>query len=114
MKDLLKFNNYLRKNKLILTTNSPNLINYLKLAVKAGQMKDTATNVQKKELDKFFPIESVVYSEELRIYEMDDKGSISLLSDCNGFPSDKNSFNEQIEEVNSTFSELIKLKDSWR
>lgn len=109
---LLKFNSYNDGNKLIITTHSPYLVNYLTLAVKAGDMKDTITSDDhRNKLDKIVPLESTIRSEELVIYEMDEKmGSINILETYNGLPSDENELNEQLDEGNELFAQLLEIQ----
>jgi predicted ATP-dependent endonuclease of OLD family len=112
MNSLLEFNNYNIGNKLIITTHSPYLINYLTLAVKA----DTIRNKIKKEsylniLNTIVPLNSIIKPDELMIYELDEKtGCIKKLPVFNGLPSDENELNEKLNESNELFAQLLEIQ----
>jgi predicted ATPase len=116
LNSLLKFNNMNEGNKLILTTHSPYLINYLTLAVKADSLIDMSMNYKgegnfKAALSKIVPFDSVVRATDLVIYELDDKGNIIKLGDYNGIPSDDNYLNEKMAEGNELFGKLLDLEE---
>lgn len=114
---LLEFNNLSQENKLIITTHSPYIINDLSLVVKAKQvelkMKGVDGNCSMDELDKIIPIRTILLSDDLAIYEIDDRGTISKLGDYNGLPSDENYLNELLGESNELFSKLLELEDNY-
>lgn len=101
-------------NKLIMTSHSPYLINYLTLAVKANYLKE---QIQKEELrvklDSIVPLNSTVKSNDLLIYEMNERdGSIGKLESYNGLPSDENELNEMLGESNELFAQLLEIQQS--
>ena len=105
---LLKINNEIPANKLIITTHSPYLVNYISVAVEAGNIRNEAN---KEQIGKIIPISALVKSEDLAIYELDEKeGTVKLLGDYNGIPSDENMLNLQIDETNNLFADLLDLK----
>ena len=105
---LLKINNKIADNKLIITTHSPYLVNYVSLAVEAGNIRNEAN---KEQIGKIIQISALVKSEDLAIYELDEKeGTVKLLGDYNGIPSDENMLNLQIDETNNLFADLLDLK----
>ena len=108
---LLKINNEITANKLIITTHSPYLVNYISVAVEAGKLKQRATAGKEEQLNKIVPISSAINSDDLAIYELDEKeGTVKLLGDYNGIPSDENMLNLQIDETNNLFADLLDLK----
>ncbi|WP_013663412.1 AAA family ATPase [Olivibacter sp. XZL3] len=109
---LLKFNNYNEGNKLIITTHSPYLVNYLSLAVKAGELKEIVKQEDERErLNKIVPLNSTIRPKELAIYEMDEKtGVIHVLESYNGLPSDENELNERLDEGNELFAQLLEIQ----
>ncbi len=107
---LLDFNNQLPANKLVITTHSPYIINYLTLSVKAGQIKDNLTDILKEKLNTIFPIKSTIKSEDLAIYEIDSNGSIRVLEKLNGLPSDEHYLNESLDDSNDLFADLLELQ----
>jgi hypothetical protein len=113
LNSLLEFANMSSGNKLIITTHSPYIINYLTLAVKAHLLKDrTKTDVLKKKLGDIVPLHSTVNPDDLAIYELDERnGTIKKLGNYKGLPSDDNYLNEGLEESNDLFSKLLDIED---
>jgi hypothetical protein len=112
LSSLLAFNNINEGNKLIITTHSPYLINHLSLAVKANDLKiKIKDNVTKEKLNAIVPIESTVNGNDLAIYELNEiDGSINRLENHNGLPSDANELNEQLDETNELFAQLLEIQ----
>ncbi|MDR2913230.1 MAG: ATP-binding protein [Tannerella sp.] len=109
MKSLLAINNSLLANKLIITTHSPYLINVLTIAVKAGILIGRLQD--KEELNKVYPIDSVIYPDDIVIYELDENnGSVAKLENYNGLPSDENFLNNFLEESNAVFADLLDIQ----
>ncbi len=116
LNSLTEFNNINPGNKLIMTTHSPYLINYLTLAVKADSLIDKSMNYKgegdfKSALSKIVPFNSLVRASDLIIYELADKGNISKLGNYNGIPSDDNYLNKQMGEGNELFGKLLDLEE---
>jgi predicted ATPase len=111
---LLEFNNMNEGNKLVLTTHSPYLINYLTLAVKANALKNEAKSESKLErINKIVPLKLTIKAEDLVIYELDgEDGSIRRLGSYNGLPSDENELNEKLGESNELFAQLLEIQQS--
>lgn len=109
---LLEFNNINKGNKLIITTHSPYLINYLSIAVKANYLKSKINDESAKEkLNRIIPIKSTVSGDELAIYELNEiDGSIKKLETHNGLPSDANELNERLDESNELFAQLLEIQ----
>lgn len=109
---LLGFNNINKGNKLIITTHSPYLINYLSLAVKANCLKSRIKDELKKgKLNNLIPIKSTISSDDLSIYELNEiDGSIKKLETQNGLPSDENELNERLNESNELFAQLLEIQ----
>ncbi|MBX2926885.1 MAG: ATP-binding protein [Saprospiraceae bacterium] len=103
-------------NNLIMTTHSPYLINYLTLSVKADMVKSKlTTDDAKKKLAAIVPLESTLSAENLVIYELDEKdGSIKVLPDYRGLPSDENYLNSSLEDSNELFAQLQEIEKGWR
>lgn len=115
LKSLLSFNKK-SSNKLLITTHSPYLVNYLAVVVKAGQLKQKAeSNNLLKQLEKIVPSSSLISNNKVRVYEFDEKnGQVSVLEDYRGLPSDKNSLNLGLAESNDLFSNLLDIEDLCR
>jgi len=127
LNSLLEFNNINVGNKLIITTHSPYLINYLSIAVqgeyllkKIKSTKKSAINAAKfglndnpiDALGKIIPIDSLISSTDLVIYQLNETdGSISKLSSPEGIPSDKNYLNKSLADGNQIFDSLLALEE---
>ncbi len=115
---LLMFNNINDQNKLILTTHSPYLINYLTLAVKASNIykmlkekKYRLSDPEYSYTNEIVPMGSVVESKDLVIYELNENdGSIIKLPDYDGLPSDENYLNKQLGESDELFAQLLEIQ----
>ena len=108
---LLKINNEISANKLIITTHSPYLVNYVSVAVEAGKLKKGVTVEKEEQLNKIVPISSVVNSDDLAIYQLNEKeGSVELLDSYEGIPSDENFLNDEIGRTNELFADLLDLE----
>ena len=114
LNSLLELNNMSEGNKLIMTTHSPYLINYLTLAVKADALKSKLNGAtQNTKLNDIVPLKSTINANDLAIYEMDEKdGSIKKLETYNGLPSDENELNEQLEQSNELFAQLLEIQQT--
>jgi predicted ATPase len=114
LQSLLEFNNMNDGNKLILTTHSPYLINYLTLATKAGELKKILKAEKQNEVQKIVPLESAVNIEDLSIYELEEKnGTVKPLEVCYGLPSDDNKLNEKLYEGNELFAGLLEIEQLY-
>ena len=108
---LLAFNNQDVNNKLVLTTHSPYLINYLTLAVKADSLINNTNSLEmRKKLRKIVPIESALNGNDLVVYEFMREGEIKKLKDHNGLPSDDNELNYELGETNELFAQLLEIQ----
>jgi len=118
LNSLLKFNNVNDDNKLIITTHSPYLINYLTLAVKAKHIFNKLMNFSDKKpafylarINQIVPHKSMVASEDVIIYELNEQdGRIRLLENDNSLPSDENQLNERLGESNELFAKLLEIQ----
>jgi len=111
--ELLKYKNERINNKLLITTHSPYLINYLSIAVKAHSLKDRVKSAEHKErLESIVPYSSTLDAKELVIYELDERsGTIKTLDNYEGIPSDKNFLNTSLGETNTLFDRLLDIED---
>jgi len=109
---LLEFNNMCSGNKLIITTHSPYLINYLSLAVKTNQLKNkTDSKELLLEIEKITPLSSTINPQDLVIYQLDESdGTIRELELYKGLPTDENILNAKLDETNALFGQLLELQ----
>jgi len=118
LNSLLAFNNINEGNKLIMTTHSPYLINYLTLAVKAFTVRQTLETQLKNSDDKItaiVPIDALIAPKDLSIYELNEKdGSIRKLETYKGIPSDENHLNNSLGETNELFAQLQEIEKGWQ
>jgi ABC-type lipoprotein export system ATPase subunit len=116
LNSLLEINNMNDGNKLIMTTHSPYLINFLTLAVEANKLKPRVnTNELKSKLEEIVPLKSTLNGIDLVVYQFDEKnGIIEKLKDYKGLPSDENYLNTGLAESNDEFSKLLDLEDLCR
>ena len=117
LKKLLEFNNINKGNKLIITTHSPYLINYLSIAIlgenllkKINNNKNSQMFMEK--LEKIVPRISVVNASDVQVYQLDEKnGIIKKLSSSEGIPSDKNYLNQSLRHGNEMFDSLLSIEE---
>ena len=108
---LLKINNEIAANKLIITTHSPYLVNYVSVAVEAGKLKQGVTAEKEERLNTIVPITSAISADDLAIYQLNEKeGSVELLDSYEGIPSDENFLNNEIGRTNELFADLLDLQ----
>ena len=112
IKSLLEFNNLNSGNKLIITTHSPYIINYISVAIQAGYLKGIIkSEALIKKLNNIVPIKSIINANNVSIYQMNEvSGTISKLTSYDGIPSDKNFLNESLAEGNYLFDSLLEIE----
>ncbi len=116
LKSLLEFNNMNSGNKLIITTHSPYIINFLSITIQAEYLrgkilKSKVPQELLPKLNKIVPDASLVSSEDVVVYQLDETfGDIRRLKTEDGIPSDKNYLNEVLAEGNHIFDLLLELE----
>ncbi len=113
LKSLIEFNNFVSSNKLIITTHSPYIINYLSIAIQADYLKNkiNTNDSLKEKLNKIVPLKSTISAKDISIYQLDEKsGNIIKLNSYEGIPSDKNFLNESLAEGNNLFDSLLEIE----
>lgn len=117
LKSLLEFNNTTKENKLIMTTHSPYIINYLTLSVKACNVSKKIEASSNKEklmpmLNEIVPHNSMVNPDDWVVYELDEKdGTIKRLENYKGLPDDNNYLNNGMDTSNEYFANLLEIED---
>lgn len=109
--ELLKHKNENPNNKLIITTHSPYIINFLSVAIQASYLRNKTqdSNLLTK-ISSIVPFNSTVDSKEVLIYQLENHGTIKKLSDIEGIPSDKNFLNKSLAEGNTLFDSLLEIE----
>jgi len=115
LNSLLSINNSSAGNKLIMTTHSPYLINYLTLAVKAESLIEQIPHKTKRnvisDISRIVPTDSMIKSNDLSVYEFNENdGTIQLLETYDGLPSDENYLNQGLSESNELFAQLLEIQ----
>ncbi len=116
LQSLLKCNSMNKGNKLILTTHSPYIINYLSIAIQAEYLdnkirKSSNRDILLPKLYQFVPKDSLVSANNVVVYQLEEKdGSIKKLETFDGIPSDKNALNETLAESNLLFDSLLEIE----
>ena len=113
---LLEFANLREADRLILTTHSPYIINYLTLAIKGYKvLKEISSSpnadLLKQKLENVVPSASCISEENAIVYELTDRGEIRTLSTYEGLPSDENYLNILLAETNQLFDDLLELEE---
>ncbi len=126
--ELLESCNSTFGNELIITTHSPYLISYLTFASKASDVLDEITqHTGKKSLDSILnaekalsaivPLRSTISPNQLSVYELDEAGSVHLLRQSEGLPSDDHYLNQRLRAMNQQFGDLLDLEmqmEEWQ
>jgi predicted ATPase len=113
LKSLLEFNNMNAGNKLILTTHSPYLVNFISIAIQADSLKDKIKDGSDsmRKMEKIIPAKSVISADDVAIYQLDENnGAIRKLPDYEGIPSDENSLNQSLRIGNEMFDKLLEIE----
>jgi len=115
LKSLLEFNNTTQENKLIITTHSPYIINYLSIAIQAASLKfkiPTENDLLMKQFKEITPLSSTVYAKDVAIYEVFDNGTFKKLDTYEGIPSDQNFLNHSLGQTNELFDALLEIEQA--
>ncbi len=113
---LLEFNNMIRDNKLILTTHSPYIINYLSIAVQGYETLEKIKraghlNELQGKFKRTIHTNSVVPGNDVIVYQLDEHtGIIKKLPSPEGIPSDNNYLNYSLAEGNNLFDSLLEIE----
>ncbi|NCP83780.1 MAG: ATP-binding protein [Bacteroidetes bacterium] len=116
LQSLLKCNSMNKGNKLIVTTHSPYIINYLSIAIQGEYLegkikKSVSKDVLLPKLYSLIPKESLISASNVVVYQLDEKdGSVKKLETIDGIPSDKNYLNDTLVESNLLFDSLLEIE----
>jgi predicted ATPase len=117
LQSLLEFNNMSAGNKLIITTHSPYLINFLSIAIQGEYLK---TMIEKSptnsalynELKGVVSENSLISSDSVTVYQFDENtGAITKLPSTMGIPSDDNYLNDMLRNGNQMFDKLLEIEE---
>lgn len=116
LQSLLKYNSMNKGNKLIVTTHSPYIINYLSIAIQGEYLereikKSVNKDILLPKLYSLVPKESLISASNVVVYQFDEKdGSVKKLETIDGIPSDKNFLNDTLVESNLLFDTLLEIE----
>jgi predicted ATPase len=116
LKKLFEFNNMSTENKLIITTHSPYLVNYISIAVQAEYLKNkinsnTNSVALIEKMENIISKKSVIAAADVAIYQLDESnGIIKKLPNPEGIPSDKNYLNDSLRHGNEMFDNLLEIE----
>ena len=117
LKSLLTFNSQGLHNRLILTTHSPYLVNYLSLAIQGKYLQQRIIKRGRQELlpklDAIVPSQALLGADDVAIYQCSERdGSITRLPSFEGIPSDQNLLNDWLRTGNNLFDQLLELEEA--
>lgn len=117
LKSLLAFNSQGEHNRLILTTHSPYIVNYLSLAIQGKYLQQRIIERGRQEwLPKLYaivPLQALLGADDVAIYQCSERdGSITRLPSFEGIPSDQNLLNEWLRTGNELFDQLLGLEEA--
>jgi len=114
---LLEYNNKHDDNRLIITTHSAYLINYLSIAIQGAYLlklfnkSDRGSDLIER-FEKIVPAISVIDSNDAVVYQMEEtSGTINKLPNPHGIPSDENYLNQSIRHSNMQFDKLLEIEE---
>lgn len=114
---LLEMNNKNLGNKLIMTTHSPYIVNYLSLVVQASQVNEVinerkSSEKLEKRLNQIISNKALTSGKDIVIYQLSDsEGTIKELPTFEGIPSDSNFLNEILMKGNNLFDQLLEIEE---
>ncbi|KAA6341186.1 hypothetical protein EZS27_010992 [termite gut metagenome] len=118
LQSLLKFNNMNPGNKLILTTHSPYMVNFLNIAIQGKYLKnkiiEKSVNTENllSKLTKIVSENALIASNDVIVYQLDETdGSMKELNTFEGVLSDKNYLNNKLREGNQLFDALLEIEE---
>jgi predicted ATPase len=113
LNSLLEFANNSDGNKLIMTTHSPYIINYLSVSIQGFCLKEKKlTDELLGKLNRVVPVKSIVNPLDIVVYQLNEAdGTIQKLPQFEGIPSDKNYLNSSLMEANQLFDSLLEIEE---
>lgn len=117
LKSLLAFNSQGEHNRLVLTTHSPYVVNYLSLAIQGRHLQKRLIEQKREDLlpslYDIVPEEALLQADDVAIYQCNERdGSITRLPCFEGIPSDRNLLNDWLRAGNELFDQLLELEEA--
>ncbi|MGI4870200.1 MAG: AAA family ATPase [Janthinobacterium lividum] len=116
LRSLLEANNLSAGNKLVITTHSPFIINYLSIAIQAHSLHEKIVQAKRHlllpKLNDILPTEAMVADDDVVVYQLNESdGSIKRLATYEGIPTDQNYLNDTLRKGNHLFDALLALEE---
>lgn len=114
VKSLVEFAKSMQDSRLLMTTHSPYILNWLSLAAMAELTAAKVDHVPylKDKLDAFFKPEHRVSPDQLAFYEFNEEtGQIRKLPTSEGIVSSSNYLNEYLKSANQLLDQLFELEE---
>lgn len=116
LKSLLAFNSQGPHNRLVLTTHSPYIVNYLSLAIQGKHLQKRLIERNRDDLlpalYEIVPEAALLLADDVAIYQCNERdGSITRLPCFEGIPSDHNLLNDWLRTGNELFDQLLELEE---
>jgi predicted ATPase len=117
LQSLLEFNNMNDGNRLIMTTHSPYIIDFLNIALQAQYLKDKIQSSGKKKalsekLNNIVSEKSLINLDDVAVYQLDElNGTIKKLPSEYDILSNKNYLNDKLREGNQLFDSLLEIEE---
>lgn len=117
LKSLLAFNSQGPHNRLVLTTHSPYIVNYLSLAIQGKHLQKRLIERNRDDLlpalYEIVPEAALLLADDVAIYQCNERdGSITRLPCFEGIPSDHNLLNDWLRTGNELFDQLLELEEA--
>jgi len=109
---LLQIKSRNNDSKLILTTHSPYIVNFLSVAIQAGTLlKNDLPTESLKKLRVIVPEKTELLGSDVSVLQLNIKnGTIEDLPNFEGIPSDNNYLNQFLSEGNNRFDTLLEIE----
>ncbi|WPO81081.1 ATP-binding protein [Chryseobacterium sp. JJR-5R] len=116
IKNLVSNNNKILGNKLIITSHSPYLMSFIGIMIEGHILFNKAVksknNIVEKKLKDILSSDLFIDPFEISIYEMNEEsGTLRLLPNFEGIPSDNNFLNIGLKKSNDLFDKLLELEE---
>ncbi len=116
IKNLVSNNNKISGNRLIITSHSPYLMSFLGIMIESytlfNKAKRSKNDVIQKKLTDILSSDLFIKPSDISIYEMnEEEGTLRLLPNFEGIPSDKNFLNLGLRKSNEFFDKLLELEE---
>ena len=108
---LLALANSASSNQIVISTHSPYVVNDIVTAQMAAEILAQSNSPEtKRSVDEVYPVESAMSQSDMALYELSEKGIITLLETEGGVFSDTNMLNAVLGRWNDSFDRLLEIE----